>query len=152
MREDRSESAVERHAQRTSPGDGQTSCKVWLAFGQRRRCSNEAKTRNPLKLQGCPKPANRSLPLVGRSSPYYGDIWRRYCCLISFFSDCRYVSQLLRQSPTKLCDGAQISNFWRFFASRISASRVQHVSDLHPKFALRPHYAWKYGKHPICDA
>jgi len=24
------------------------------------------------------------------------------------------------------------------------ASRVQHVSDLHMKFALRPHYVWKY--------
>jgi len=32
-----------------------------------------------------------------------------------------------------------------------SASRVQHVSDLHSKFALRPHHVWKYGRHPICD-
>jgi len=23
--------------------------------------------------------------------------------------------------------------------------------DLHPKFALRPHHVWKYGRHPICD-
>jgi len=30
------------------PGDGQTSCKVWFASVERRRCSNEAKTRNPL--------------------------------------------------------------------------------------------------------
>jgi len=46
-------------------------------------------------LQGWPKLANRSQPLVGRSSSYYlfifilfiyyHDIWRRYCCLISFF-------------------------------------------------------------------
>jgi len=28
---------------------------------------------------------------------------------------------------------------------------VQHVSDLHPKFALRPHHVWKHGRHPICD-
>jgi len=28
---------------------------------------------------------------------------------------------------------------------------VQHVSDLQPKFALRPHHVWKYGRHPICD-
>jgi len=28
---------------------------------------------------------------------------------------------------------------------------VQHISDLHPKFALRPHHVWKYGIHPICD-
>jgi len=27
------------------------------------------------------------------------------------------------------------------------ASCVQHVSDLHPKFALRPHHVWKYGAH-----
>jgi len=33
----------------------------------------------------------------------------------------------------------------------LSASRVQHVSDLHPKFALRPHHVRKYGRHPICD-
>jgi len=23
---------------------------------------------------------------------------------------------------------------------------VHHVSDLHPKFALRPHHVWKYGR------
>ena len=40
-------------------------------------------------LQGCPKLPNRSQPSVGRSSPYYKDMWRRYCCL-SFFSNCRY--------------------------------------------------------------
>ena len=30
------------------PGDGQTLCKVWLTSVERRRCSNAAKTRNPL--------------------------------------------------------------------------------------------------------
>jgi len=28
---------------------------------------------------------------------------------------------------------------------------VQHISDLHLKFALRLHHVWKYGRHPICD-
>ena len=37
-------------------------------------------------MTGCPKPANWSQPLVGRSSPYRGDMWRRYCCLTGFFS------------------------------------------------------------------
>jgi len=32
-----------------------------------------------------------------------------------------------------------------------SVSRVQHVSDLHLKFALRPHHVCKYGRHPMCD-
>jgi len=27
-----------------------------------------------------------------------------------------------------------------------SASCVQQVSDLHSKFALRPHHVWKYGR------
>jgi len=40
---------------------------------------------------GCPKLTKRSQPLEGRSSPYCKDMWRRYCCLTSFFSDCRYV-------------------------------------------------------------
>jgi len=25
-----------------------------------------------------------------------------------------------------------------------SASHVQHISDVHSKFALRPHHVWKY--------
>ena len=63
-------------------------------------------------LQGCPKLPDRSQPLVGRSSPYCGDIWMRYCCLTSFFrlSICALVA---RHSPTKLCDGAQMATFWR---------------------------------------
>ena len=30
-----------------------------------------------------------------------------------------------------------------------AASHGQHTSDLHSKFALRPHHVWKYGRHPI---
>ena len=45
---------------------------------------------------------------------------------------------------------------WGFLATflhpRFSASRVQHVSDLHPKFALTLlHHVWKYSRHPISD-
>jgi len=40
---------------------------------------------------------------------------------------------------------------WRFFLRPVfAASRVQHISDLHSKFALRPHQVQKYGRHPIC--
>ena len=39
------------------------------------------------------------------------------------------------------CDGAQMANFWRFLRPVFSVSHVQHVSDLHPKYALRPHHA-----------
>jgi len=39
---------------------------------------------------------------------------------------------------------------WLFLATFLHpafpASRVQHASDLHLKFALRPHHVWKYDK------
>jgi len=41
--------------------------------------------------------------------------------------------------------------FGDFLRPAFSVSHVQHVSDMHPKFALRPRYVWKYGRHPICD-
>jgi len=40
--------------------------------------------------------------------------------------------------------------FGEFLRPVFTASRVQQVSDLHSKFALRPHHVWKYGRHPIC--
>jgi len=52
----------------TSPGDGQTSCKVWLASVQRRRCSKEAKTRNPLKFAGVPQTKE---PISAASGPKF---------------------------------------------------------------------------------
>ena len=58
---------------------------------------------------------------------------------------------LRRYSPTKLCDGAQMAIFGVFLRRVFSASRVQHISDLHPKFTLRPHHVWKYGRDPVCD-
>jgi len=58
---------------------------------------------------------------------------------------------LRRHSPTNLCGGAQMAIFGDFLGPAFPASRVQHVSDLHLKFALRPHHLWKYGRHPICD-
>ena len=68
-----------------------------------------------------------------------------------FFSDCGHVPQLRRYSPTKLCDGAHMGFFYDFLRPVIAASAVQYVSELHLKFALRPHHVCKYGRHPICD-
>ena len=68
--------------------------------------------------------------------------------LNNFFSDCRYMPQLRRYGPTKLCNGAEMAIFLH---PVFAASRVQQVSDLHSKFALRPHHVPKYGKHPISD-
>jgi len=139
-------------------------------------CSYATRTRNQLKFAGGSQTVNRSQPLVGRSSPYCKDMWRRYCCLTSFFpivDTCLNCGDIARQFVRWCPDG----DFWRLFCvlyfQRAACSTfpvpemtynvfsgtlnpthftsLQHVSDLHPKFALRPHHVWKYGRHPICD-
>jgi len=44
-----------------------------------------------------------------------------------------------------LCDAAQMAIFDDFLRPVFAASPVQHVSDLHLKFALRPHHVCKYA-------
>jgi len=46
---------------------------------------NAAKTRKPLKFAGVPQTRQSSTPLVGRSLPYYEDVWTIYRCLTTFF-------------------------------------------------------------------
>jgi len=58
----------------SSSGDAQTSCKVWLASGERRRCSNEGKTRKPLKFAGVPK-THEQISAV--SGPKFAILWGR---------------------------------------------------------------------------
>jgi len=36
--------------------------------------------------------------------------------------------------------------FGNFLGAAFSASLVQHVSDMHLKFALKPQHVWKYGE------
>ena len=119
--------------------------KVWLTPTNRM-----PKRQTRWNLQGCPKLTKRSQPLVGRSSPYCKDMWGSYCCLKSVFpivDTCLSCEDIARQSCAMV-------RKWRFFASFLRpvfpASRVQHISDLHSKFALGPHHVWKYGRHPIC--
>jgi len=102
-------------------------------------------------LHGCLKLANRSQPLVCWSSPYYQDTWRRYCCLTGFFP---IVNTCLSSEDTARQSCAMVPR-WRFFVSFLhnvfSASRVQQVSDMDSKFALRPHHVCRYGSHQISD-
>jgi len=109
---------------------------------------NAAKTRNPLKFAD--EITNRSQPLVGRSSPYCKDVGE-ILLFNNFFpiaDTCLSCEDISRQS-------CEMVRRWRIFAdflrSVFSASRMQRVSDLHPKFALRPHHVLKYGRHAICD-
>ena len=90
-------------------------------------------------LLGCPKLINGSQPLLVRSSSYYEDMWRRYWCL-TFFS---IVDTCLNCEVVRWCP---VGDFLR---PVFPASRMQHISDMPSKFALRPHHVWKYGRHPI---
>jgi len=101
-------------------------------------------------LQGCPKLQDQSQPLVGWSWPYGGDMWRRCCCLTSFFpivDTCLSCEDIAWQS----C--AMVPR-WPIFGGSLgpafSASCAQQVSHLHSKFALGPHHVSKYGRHPMC--
>jgi len=135
----------------TRPGDGQTYCKVWLTSVERRRCSNEAKTRNPLKLAGVPQTTG---PISAASRPKFTILWghlEEILLLNNFFpivDMCLSCEDIARQNCTMV-------GRWRLFGDFLrpvfSASHVHHVSDLHLKFALRPHHVWKYGRHPISD-
>jgi len=90
------------------------------------------------------------------SGPKFTILWghveeRRYCCLAIFpiVDACLSCEDTARQS----C--AMVPR-WRFFGDFLhpvfAASRVQYtyISDLHSKFALRPHHVWKYGRHRSC--
>jgi len=110
-------------------------------------CSNAAKTRNPLKFAGVPQTPE---PISAASGPKFTILSAHVEEVLLFrksFSDCRYVTWMRRYSPTKLYNGAEMAILRPVF----SASRVQLVSDLHPKFPLSPHRVYKCSKHPICD-
>ena len=79
---------------------------------------------------------------LNRSSPYCEDMWRRYCCLTTFFRLSIYasVAKIQPNKVTKLCDGAKMAIFASFLRLVFPASRVQHISELHPEFARRSHH------------
>jgi len=113
--------------------------------------SNAAKTRNLLKLAGVPQTPK---PISAVSGPKFTILCRyleEILLLNKFFpivDACLSYEDIALQSCTMV---RRWRFFGDFFASCFSTSRVQHVSDLHPKFPLRPHHMWKYGRHPISD-
>jgi len=110
-----------------------------------------AKTRNQLKFAGVPQTGQ---PISAVSGPKFAILWghmEKVLLLNKFFpivDTCLSCEDIARQSCAMV---PRLRFFATFLRPVFSASRVQHVSDLHPKFALRPHHVWKYGRHPICD-
>ena len=89
---------------------------------------------------GCLKLPDRSQPLVGRKFTILWGHLEEILLHNKLFSDCQYVPYLWRYSPIKSCDGAQTVIFVPFLGSVFPASRLQQISHLHSKFALRPHH------------
>jgi len=116
-----------------------------------RPCSNAAKMRNPLKFAGVPQTRQQISAVSGPKFTIFWDIWRRYCCLTSFFpivNTCLSCEDTARQSCAMM---PRWRIFGNFLAPTFWASHVQHISDMHSNFALRPHHGWKHGRHPVCD-
>jgi len=99
-------------------------------------CSNAAKMRNPLKLAGVPQ-TNETISAA--SGPKFTILWghveeilllNNFFPIVDMYRSCEDIG---RQS----C--AMVSR-WRFLATFLrpvfAASRQQHISDLHSKFAL----------------
>jgi len=111
-------------------------------------CSNAFKTRNPLKFARVPQ-TTRSISAA--SGPKFAILWGHVAALEVFFpivDTCLSCEDIAQQNCAMV-------HRWRFLAIFLrpvfAASRVQHVSDLHLKFALMPHHVCKYGKHPLCE-
>jgi len=103
-------------------------------------CSNAANTRNPLKLPGVPQ-TNKTISAASGSK--FTILWghvEEILLLNKFFpivNTCLSCEDIDRQS-------CGMMPRWRFFATFLrpvfAASRVQHISDLHSKFALGPRH------------
>jgi len=115
--------------------------------GWRPTCSNAAKTRNPLKFAGVPQTTGSISAVNGPNFTILCGHVEDILMLNNFFrlSICALVAKRARQSCAMVLR-------WLFLATFASCVfSVQQVSDLHLKFALRPHHVWKYCRHPICS-
>ena len=119
-------------------------------------------------LQGCPKLLNRSQPLVGRSSPYYEDTWRRYCCLTTFFpivNICLSCEDTARQSCAMVSRRQFFASFLRavfpaplrFYDDVLYKSTfylLTYLRDAYSTFQtciLNSHKGHTMCRHPLCD-
>jgi len=114
-------------------------------------CSNAAKMRNQLKFAG----VREMVKLISAvSGPKFTILWGHVDDILMIYKFFPIVDTCLSCEDIARQRCAMVSR-WRFLATFLrpvfSASRVQHISDLHSKFALKPRHVWKYGRHPISD-
>ena len=107
--------------------------KVWLTPTTKVSCSNAAKTRKPLKFAGVPQTRQQisavSMPKFTILAGHVEEV----LLFNKFFStvDTCLSSEYIAQQNCAIKNGD-------FLRPVFPASRVQHISDLHSKFALGP--------------
>jgi len=131
----------------TRPNTGGASVECYWA-AERRRCSEEAKMRNPLNFAGVPQTRQPISAINGRK---FTILWWHVEETLLFKKFCFWLSIHALVAKYIAQQSCAMVRRWRIFACSISASRMQHISQLHSKFAQRPHHVWKYGRHPIWD-
>jgi len=108
----------------TSPGNGQT-CKVWLASVERRRYSNAAKTRKPLKLAGVPHTTG---PISAASGPKFNILWGHVEEVLLFKFFFRLSIHALEANPDKVVRWCPDGKFLTIFCSEPRAARFRPAS------------------------
>ena len=111
-------------------------------------CSNAAKTQNPLKFAGVPQTPEPISTVSGPKFTILSGHVEEVLVLNKFFFRLSIHALVAKIWPDKVVRWCRDGDLLRpVFAAR----RVQRISDLHSKFALRPHHVPKYGKHRIFD-
>jgi len=122
-------------------------CKVWLTSNTRVLCSNTDKTQNPLKVAGVPQTRQG---ISAASGPKFAILWGHVEEILLFNKFFPIVDTWLSCEDIAQQSCAMVPK-WQYLCPVFSASRVQHILDMHSKFALGPHDVWKYGGHPSCN-
>ena len=120
--------------------------KLWLTPTTRMSCSNAAKMRNPMKFAGVPQTRQQISAVSGPKFTILRGHVEDVLLFNNFFPIVdASVAKIQPDNVVRWCRNGAI------LRPVFSASRVQHISDMHSKFTLRPHHVWKYGRHPISD-
>jgi len=109
---------------------------------------NATKMRNPLKFTGVPQTRQRISAASGSKftilSGHVEELFNNFFRIVNTFLSCEDIRQSCTMVPR-----------WRIFCNFLGpafpASHVHHISDMHSKFAVRPHHVWKYDRRPISD-
>jgi len=113
---------------------------IWLTPTTRVPCSNAAKMRNPLKFAGVPQTPEL---ISAVSEPKFVILRGHADEVLRFNKFFPIVDMCLSCKDTAPQSWAMVSR-WRifgdFFGPAFPASHMQHISDLHSTFALRPHH------------